>query len=567
MISPVARFLATLSTWGLLYLAGPGIVGRDGLGPLVLVALVPWALVSSRTGPRAFLAEWLAAGIGNALLCSWSALVWPGTLLFLAIVPGFYMAAAGSLLRLLARRYPLALAAPAAWVALETLLGRVDPPFGFQWLRLGTALHASAWISGSARFFGVPGLSFVAAASAGGIADFLRRRYRRNARARKLSSRWAPALGILPLSLGISLSLGSSPPATVPGPRVLLVQPAFEQHRKMQPRSWRERAQESTELTAKGIADSSSSGDAPPDLVLWGETMFPYPMAEKGLGQAFEQGARAPEWARDRITREWIDSMDAVEANWIRSQILERTLPAGTSFLAGVEYHRLHEGAIRRQNALLLWRPGGERGGLAGKVHLVPGAEEMCGAERIGFVRAAVEAVAGYVPDLLAFDRTEVLELAARDGRTYRFGASVCFDNVYDDPFTATLRRGEVDFHLVCSNEAWYERTFEYDQMIAFSRLAAIATGRSIVRATNAGVSIVLDPSGREVARLEGPEGEDRMVSGTLAAVVPVPAAGAAGIRTPFVRFENVWLALWLALPLLLGFFVVKGGYTTLERG
>jgi apolipoprotein N-acyltransferase len=567
MIRPTSRFFAALATWGLVWLSSPGILGRDGFGPLALVALVPWAFACSRSGPRALLAEWLAAGIGTCLLCSWSAYVWPGTLLFLAIVPGFYMAAAGSVLRLVARRYPLAVAAPVAWVALETLRCLVEPPFGFGWLRLGTCLHAVGLISGSARWWGTGGLSFLAAACAGGVADLLRRRVRHDRReARRRSPRWAPILGGVPLAIGIAVSASTAAPATRPGPRVLLVQPSFEQHRKMRAPDWRELAEESFGLTAKGVADC---GAAPPDLVAWGETMFPFQLAEPGLEEAFERGARPPSWARDQLSSAWIQSMDAVEASWIRGRLFgERgILPAGTSFLTGVEYHALAGGAIRRQNAILLWNAAGARAGVAGKIHLVPGAENMCGAERIGFVRSAVESVAGYVPDLLAFERTKVLDLRTRDGRTYRFGASVCFDNTYDDPYTAPLREGDLDFHLVCSNEAWYEKSFEYDQMVAFSRLLALATGRSIVRATNAGVSIVLDPAGKEVARLTSPGGDDRMVAGALAAVVPVPAEGAEHLRTPFVRFEKAWLGLWLLLPFLLGFFVIRGGYTSFERG
>ena len=567
MIRPAARFFGALAAWGLLFLASPGILGRDGLGPLALVALVPWALVCSRSGPRAFPVEWLASGAGMCALCAWSSYVWPGTLLFLAIVPGFYMAAAGSLLRLLARRYLLAVSAPVAWVSMETLRGLVDPPFGFGWLRLGTCFHATSWLDGSARLFGTAGLSFVAAAFAGGIADLLRRRVRRDRReARRRSPRWGVLLGSLPLALGIALSLSTSAPATSPGPRVLLVQPAFEQHRKMAPRDWRELAQESIALTAKGIAGAAGS---PPDLVAFGETMFPFPLAEEHLAAAFERGARAPAWARDQISEDWIAQMDAVEATWIRGRILgERgVLPPGTSFLAGVEYHSLHGSEIRRQNAVLLWDAAGKRAGVGGKIHLVPGAEDLCGAERIGFVRRLVESVAGYVPDLLAFDRTSVLDLRTRDGRTFRFGATVCFDNCYDDPYTEPLRRGAVDFHLVCSNEAWYERSFEYDQMIAFSRLVAIATGRSVVRATNAGISAVIDPAGREVARLAVPGEGDRMVAGTLSAVVPVPLEGQSGVRTAFVRWERAWTALWLFLPFLLGFFVIRGGYTSFERG
>jgi apolipoprotein N-acyltransferase len=293
------------------------------------------------------------------------------------------------------------------------------------------------------------------------------------------------------------------------------------------------------------------------------------------LKAAFEGGARPPPWARDQLELRWIQSMEAVEQTWIGGRLLgpQGVLPAGTSFLTGVEHHALADGVIRRQNAIVLFGPDGRRAGFGGKVHLVPGAENLCGLERVGFVRAAVESVAGYVPDLLPFDGTQVLDLRTREGKLYRFGTTVCFDNCYDDPYTAPLREGDLDFHLVCSNEAWYETSFEFDQMVAFSRLLAIATGRSFVRATNAGISLALDPSGREIARLESipPAGRpagtgDRMVPGTLAVTVPVPDAAVAGERTAYVRFERAWLALFLGLPLLLGFFVIRGGYTAFER-
>jgi apolipoprotein N-acyltransferase len=562
MIAPSSRLLAALTTWALLFLASPGILGRDGAGVLALFALVPWAISCSRPGPKAFLVEWLAAGIGSAALSVWLWYVWPGTMLILLLVPGFYMACAGALLRLLARRYPLAIAAPVAWVGLETLRYLVVPPLGFGWLRLGTCFHATPWLAGSARIWGTGGLSFVAAAFAGGVADFLRPRGRQSRRA--AWGRWAQVFGGLPLGSAVALSFLTAAPPTRPGPRVLLVQPAFEQRRKMEPPDWQVLGRESCDLTAKGL---EQAGDPPPDLVAWGETMFPYPLAEKGLAEAFDRGARSPDWARDRLSREWIESMDAVEATWIRTKILgpRGILPAGTSFLAGAEYHALQGREIRRQNAVILWTPAGERAGLSGKVHLVPGAEELCGAERLGFVRDFVESIAGYVPDLLAFDRVGVLDLRIRDGRSFRFAASVCFDNAFEDPYTSPLREGDLDFHLVCSNEAWYERSFEYDQMVAFSRLIAIGTGRSVVRSTNGGISLVLDPAGRDVARLRV-GGEDRMVTGTLCAAVPVPAPGAGSARTAFVRFEKGWLALWLGLPCLLAFFVVRGGYTTFER-
>jgi apolipoprotein N-acyltransferase len=89
------------------------------------------------------------------------------------------------------------------------------------------------------------------------------------------------------------------------------------------------------------------------------------------------------------------------------------------------------------------------------------------------------------------------------------------------------------------------------DQMVAFSRLIAIATGRSVVRAGNAGVTLALDPEGREVARLVV-DGRDRHVPGILCVGVPVPLAGESGALTPFARFAGAWFALFLLGPPLI---------------
>ena len=148
---------------------------------------------------------------------------------------------------------------------------------------------------------------------------------------------------------------------------------------------------------------------------------------------------------------------------------------------------------------------------------------------------------------LLPGDETGVLELRGRDGRGYRLSGTVCFDNAHPWPYLDAVRLGPVDFHLVVSNEAWYETSCEMDQMVAFSRLFALMTGRAFVRATNSGVSTVLGPDGRELGRVRDARGADRAVSGYLAASVPVPAPGTAE-RTPYVRWSRLSEALWILL-------------------
>ena len=547
-MSPYRRFLVLLGAWALFFLSSPGTLSGAGSGTFACVAMVLWSWASSRPGPRAFWIEWLAASIGLSALCWWSTYVWWGTLLAVALVPALYYAVAGVLLRRLSRIVPLALAAPVAWVALESLRTHIEPPFAFGWMRLGTWFHQTGPLAGSARVWGVGGISFAVAALAGGVA------------ARKKDAR-STLLALGPMILAIAFGWLSSAPATKFGPRVLLVQPAFEQQRKMFSGEPADLFRDSLALTASGLESARKASERPPDLVAWGETMFPYELGDDGLAAAFDHGVRPVPWARFQISAQDIRAMEGLERELVGRRVFgpQGILPGGTSFLVGAELQVVRAQDIRRANGIVLWDAGGKRAGVGGKQHLVPGGEQLAGLERVGWVRDAALTVAGYIPDLVAFDRTAVLPLVCRDGQVYRFGTSVCFDNTFEDPYTAPLRDGPLDFHLVLSNEAWYRESGEYDQMLAFSRLIAIETGRSVVRATNAGVSTVLDPNGEEVARLRV-GGKDRMVGGTLLADVPVPIAGSAAALTPYTRFERAWLLLWVLAPLLIvGIARVRG--------
>lgn len=566
-LAPLPRLALVGLAWTLLVVATPGLVFADGSVVLATLALVPWALGARHPGRRAFWVEWLCAGVGLSAACFWTTKVLWITLLVVAIVPGLYMALAGVLLRRIAPRAPLWLATAAAWTGLETLRYVVEPPFGFGWLRLGHHASHVELLANSARVWGTGGLSFVLAAVAGGVATVIAARGAAvdagGARAPSPGARSFLALvpGALLLALAVVLGLATHAPATVPGPRVLLVQPAFEQQRKMRPPSARELFEESCALTKQGLDQLAARGEPAPDLVAWGEAMFPFSLADEGLEAAIAAGARTQPWAAFEVGRAELELLRGNEVRAVGGALFgrdggERLLPPGTAFLTGSDFFALQDGVIRRWNAVVLWDARGERVGWTSKAHLVPGGETMCGLERLEIVRSLADDLAGYIPDFAAQDEPNVLVCprpSERGGGAWRLGISVCFDNAFEDVYTRPLRTNEgVDLHLVCSNEAWYEESFEYDQMLAFTRLAAIATGRSIVRATNAGISSVFGPDGRERARLVV-GGKDRMVRGTLAAEIPVPADPAE--RTPFVRLERAFLLLWIGLALGLAGF------------
>lgn len=531
-------------------------VTRDGLWFVAAVALVPWALWCSRPGKRAFAAEWLAAAVGISAICFWSTYVIWITLIAVALVPATYMACAGILLRRLARTLPLALATPAAWIALETLRLVVEPPFGFGWLRLGHHAHAELWLAGSARVFGTAGVGFALAALAGGIADLWRARTWGVPFARL---RFALVCALAPFLTCVLLAFATSAPPTVDGPRLLLVQPAFAQERKMARQSDEEMLRELLTLTRQGVTDAQRAGE-PLDVVAWGETIFPYDLGSPDLVAAFDAGARSVPWAAREYTREDVVNMAEAERLLVSGYLfgLDRRgaiLPRGASFVTGVEYYAVRDGALRRSNAIVAWNPAGERSGIGGKVHLVPGAEHLAGLERFGWVRDAAFALAGYVPDLVSFDVPRVVSISGREGRAWRVGLTVCFDNAFEDVYADPVRDEGLEFHLVASNEAWYRESWEYDQMMAMSHLVAIETGRSFVRATNAGITAVIGPDGRERARLEV-LGRDRMVAGTLRAVVPVPArVGDQLPSPPYVATRRAWTVVWIAIGFVLAAF------------
>ncbi len=554
-LAPLRRLILQSLGWGALFAASPGVLAPDGLWLLAIVGVALWGESASRAGRFAIWIEWFAAACGWAATCSWAAYVWPGSIAIIGVGLGVFFIAASAILRRIARVAPLAFAVPAAWVGIDTLRMLLEPPYGFGWMRLGVHLHAAEWIVGSARFFGIGGLSWVLASLAGFSIDVVRAFARHGER--PLRELRLPALiASIPLFTALFANLLTSPPPTVDGPRVMLVQPGIPQERKMKQKTSGEMFLELEQFTERGLSEARSAHEPEPDLVTWGETMIGICVVDRKLAAAVDRGLTADPWWGFEVDREWVDGWLDEEDAFVGRGLFGKSrksgaLAPGTNFLSGAEYFTVADERIRRENAVLLWNANGERGEPAVKQHLVPSAETMVGLERYEFIRNGILGIAGYVPDFLKGDRTGVFELATRSGASYRMSATVCFDNAFDGPYTSALREGPVDFHVVVSNEAWYRKSFEVDQMMAFSHLIAVMTGRTMVRCTNSGISSMIGPDGRELARLSV-GGEDREVSGTLRVTVPVPERDGQSnsARTPFVRLEGWWNALWLALPI-----------------
>lgn len=551
--------LAGVSAAALLaFLASPGVSGPDGSLALALASVAAWAwTVAHPLGPRpwrARLVEWVGGSLAGGLMMWWVSYIVVFGVLYIGGGFGVYAVAMGALVRRLARRWPLPLAVGLAWTGVELVRALIPPPIGLGWFRLGYYAHAHLWLAGSARVIGVEGLTGVLALLGGGLA------------AAVLERRLRPVVvltALAPFALAALAAYLVPAPVTIEGPRVLLVQPGFSQRRK-QHDDPRQNLALSRDLTHRAAAEAG-----PADLVCWGESMLYIPIFTPAAEAAIRAGtALSPPWVSEPPTAEDLDACHAAEAYWVGDQIQAlrarpRPFPEGASFSVGVESVDLVDGVLRRNVALVLYDGAGNPSPGALKQFLVPLGETFFGLERFAWVRALAASAAGYVPDLLPGQTTGRLELRGRDGRTWHLSGTVCFDNAHPWPYLDALRSGPVDFHLVASNEAWYETSCEMDQMVAFSRVFALMTGRSFVRATNSGVSLVMGPDGREIGRVRDAAGVDRAVAGFGAWDVPVPMPGSATTppeTPPYVGWSRLSEGLWLALLALAALLVPRAG-------
>ncbi len=525
--------LELCAAWGVLLLASPGVLlpGGHWLGAVVFGAL--WTRAVLAGGRRAWVFEWFVAAVAFSLLMAWLRHISWVVVPLPGIGMGAYAAAAGACARLAARRIPGPVAACMAWVGFETLRDVVVPPFGMGWLRLGHLWADVGPLLESARVWGVGGLSLVAVSLGAGL-DLGLGPLLRGRRPRPLGL-W---LAAVPALIAWVLGAGTSAPASEPGPTLLLVQPDIDQHRKLSGDTDQEIVTTQAELTALGLRDG------PVDLVCWSETMLRVLLVHESARQAADSGLDFDPWRRGGMDPgRYFEYAERDERLVVMRDLLGRfgragLLDPGTAFAAGTEEWRALDGRLRRFNVAALWDAEGRRRTVS-KRHLVPLGETMYGLERFEWGRGVV---GGYLADLASSADEPPLSFTDRGGREWRVGAPICFDNAFLDAF-----RDDVDFNLVLSNEAWYRGGIEFDQMRAFTRLAAVASGRAVARCTNSGLTLACDAAGREFARLLV-DGRDREVPGALRVRMPVPLDRSD--RTLFSRFGSLWRAGWVLAAL-----------------
>ena len=345
-------------------------------------------------------------------------------------------------------------AAPLVWTATE--LGRTYLFSGFPWVLLGYSQTDVLPIAQLASVFGVYGVSALvvsvsAALAASGLAIVAPADGRGDAGRTRI---WPVAVAIgLVLSVAVWGSLrvtGSALTSSGTPVRVGLVQGNVAQGEKWDPTRATAIFESYLGLTRRAIREGA-------DLVIWPESSTPF---------SFEEDRTAAEAVRQLARDGRVDIL-------FGSNQVERTTPN------------------RYFNAAFLLGPDGEQKGVYRKMHLVPFGEYVPLKSLLSFAAPLVEAVSDFSPG------TEATLLPTLGGPA---STAICYEIVFPNLVRQSVADGS-QLLTTITNDAWFGRTVAPYQHFAQASMRAIENGRYLVRAANTGISGIVDPYGRVVAR------------------------------------------------------------------
>ncbi len=478
-----AMFLFALAPYGIWFLAL--------LSPAILYAL----LMPDMSGKRAFIigeaygmglwcvgAFWLFTSINDySDTPSWLALILIG---LMGLGMGLFHGFLALLFNRMVGRQPFAFAA--LWILQEWMKTWLFT--GFPWLFVGYAFTEQYWLSSLAPVAGVFAVSFVAVLLAASLVELFRRR----------GGYFIASAALLMISTALWLINPQwTKPKGTPDLSVSLIQGNIPQDLK-----WLTEFQvETLKIYATLTRDEWER-----DIVLWPESSIPMFQTE-AVGFISEMVKIAKETNTTWITG--IPYKDEAAYN----PSTDKYPPFYNSVIAlGADA----EGLYKKQRLV----PFGEYIPFEGMLDILP---SLAGSQ-----------------DILSYSRGSS-EQSPLKVRGHNLGAAVCYEVAYPD----TTRRNAIgtDFLLTISNDAWFGTSAGPLQHLQMVQMRALENGRWFMRATNTGVTAIIDHQGRIVKR--APQFERTVLRGDIQARVG---------STPFMRFGHYPILIMIALLLLLSY-------------
>jgi apolipoprotein N-acyltransferase len=250
---------------------------------------------------------------------------------------------------------------------------------------------------------------------------------------------------------------------------------------------------------------------------------------------AVEQGAEFVLWP-ESATPFYFDEQPT-------GQALVRNLVASTGVPLLFGSDEIERGARDQfYNSAFMLDQGGATAAVYRKMHLVPFGEYVPFKDLLFFVKPLVEAVSDFSPG-------RYVTMLPIDG--HMASTAICYEVTYPSLMREGVRQGS-ELLTTITNDAWYGESSAPFQHFEMAAMRAIEQGRYLVRAANTGITGIVDPYGRVVARTRLGEttvvvGEARFVQArTLYATMGDRVAHAAIILTVLafvVALRRPWLS------------------------
>ena len=489
--------MAPFNAWPILFVTLPVIVWQiDGAGAgrwrgVPAAALTGWWFGLGYFVPGLY---W----IGYAFLVDAQTFAWllPFAILGLPAYLALFMALGFALARLFWTRDASRVIALAASLTISEWL-RGHALTGFPWNTLGYALSEPLALAQTASLTGLWGLTFLAVAIFASPAALI------DGASRGRKPWIAPAVAALVLvamTIFGAIRLSQHPTVMLSGPKLRIMQPNLQQDAKFNYAAKAEVMKKYLTLSDRA-SGPQSTGVRDVNILIWPESAFPF-----------------------FLTRE-ADAM---------AQIAD-LLPKGSVLITGsVRAPDVPPGTriTRAYNSVYVIDHDGNVLSVYDKLHLVPFGEFLPFQdfmEKIGFEQLT-RIQGGFIPGI--HRRSMDVPNAPR------MLPLICYEAIF--PGDVVERNDRPGWIVNLTNDGWFGISTGPYQHLQQARLRAIEQGLPLVRSANTGISAVIDPLGRIVARLGlGVEG---VLDSPLPAAIPPTPYARAGDLPVLIILAAAWL-------------------------
>lgn len=482
-------------------------------GPLAWVALVPLLLLVRVDRPTRLMypVVYVAGLVWSVFTLQWMRLGDPSmyvALAALSLYVAMYFPAFVALARTAVHRLgiPLLISVPVIWIGLEYL--RATLMTGFAWYFLGHTQYAFPEITQVSDLVGAYGVSFIVAMGAACLAGLV-------------PTSWLNRLKLFPpvklpddyshLSpeglaenrsradfkrpwLNVAVTLGVVAAALVygvvrrgqaefiDGPRVGLVQGNFPSSLKHDTDEYPRIFQVHDALTGMAVQHQ-------PDLIVWPETMFRWPLqiVDPQLDEAQLQ-AMAPPQADGAQQHRWVESWKDPA---VRQTLTELSQRAGAPMIVGIDTWVAGKDRIRAYNSAAFVTPQNGLTNRYDKMHRVIFGEYVPLRDEMPWLQAFSPIPAEY--GLEKGDSAKLLKHG-----DWTLSPIICFEDTVPQLVRGIAAGADekVDVFVNLTNDGWFAGSSELDQHLITASFRCIETRTPMVRAVNTGCSAIIDGDG-----------------------------------------------------------------------